>query len=69
VTGSKPSPYLANLIEEETFALEGLAEILTQTGRAAHAQVLAECARKIATVAQQVRRSAPPGREPQPNVD
>jgi hypothetical protein len=50
-----PSPYLGNLLEEKVFELQGSAELLTQTGRPALAQILEDCATRINTVAREVR--------------
>jgi hypothetical protein len=57
----QPSPYIANLIEEQAYALEGLAEILNLTGRPDQARELRECAVKLTAAAREVRSSAPQG--------
>jgi hypothetical protein len=51
-----PSPYLGNLLEEHANALQGIAELLTQTGQPEQAKVLEDCAARINTVAREVRR-------------
>jgi hypothetical protein len=56
MSAPSPSPYLANLLEESAFELEGLGELLRLTSWTPEAALLESAAKTVQAVSRAVRR-------------